>query len=121
MSFCIKKTTRTVSQYEINATWLIWVPVTGRFLIKRFHIRLNYLEQKREIYFFAQKIGGFSMHIGRITFCLAMHIYIAEINSLYCLFHVKQTISPISKKTDADITQSLKIFVTKNGYMNEYS
>ena len=46
------------------------------------------------------------MYIGRITFCLAMHIYIAEISSLYCLFHVKQTISLISKKTDADITRS---------------
>ena len=30
------KTTWTVSQYEINATWLTWVPVTGSFLIKRF-------------------------------------------------------------------------------------
>ena len=48
-------------------------------------------------------------------------IYIAEISSLYCLFRVKQSISHISKKTDVDITQSEKVFVTKKGYINEYS
>ena len=72
-SFCIKKTTRDVSQYEINATWLIWVSVIGSFLIKRFQFRLPYLEQLKEIYVFWPQ----------------QCIYIAEITSLYCLFHVK--------------------------------
>ena len=45
ISFCIEKATRPVSQYKINKTWFIRVPVIGSFLIKTFQFMYQKIYQ----------------------------------------------------------------------------